>query len=463
MRSIWTPTVPEGEEPVYERLVSALSGDIAAGVLSPGDRLPPQRELAFRLGLGLGTVTRAYAEAERRGLLSCQVGRGSFVAARPGEETSAAGGPIDLTRSLPPLAASAARLSAALSHAARDPRSAERLAYAPAAGFAEDCEAGAAWLKQIHQWDDLQADRLVCCAGAQQAVAVALGIAARPGEAVIGEAATFAGLKSLAGLMAYRLVPAAMDGEGLTPEGLERAARESGARVAYVLPTQNPTARLMGEQRRGDLVEVARRLDLILVEDDLYGAYAGGFGLDRLTPLAAMAPERVLFVSALSKAVAPGLRLGWLALPQGAGWRDRALSALHAIALGGPTLGGLVASAWIRDGTAQAILIENRGELAARVSLALEVLAAAVERPAAAGFPHVWLPLDELEAERIAGRALRAGVELTPADGPILLGGGMAGLRLCLGGAPDRLVLERALGVVRAALSAEPSSARSLI
>ncbi|QUD87098.1 aminotransferase-like domain-containing protein [Phenylobacterium montanum] len=459
MQASWSPTLPEGETPVYERLVGALANDIATGALAPGDRLPPQRDLAYRLGLGVGTVTRAYAEAEQRGLLSCQVGRGSFVASRLSE--TPADGPIDLTRSLPPMAASSARLSAALARAARDPKAVERLAYAPPAGFAEDLEAGAAWLKQIHRWDELEPGRLLTCSGAQQAVAVALGVAARPGEAVIGEAASFAGLKSLAGLMGYRLIPAGMDREGLTPEGLAQAARESGARVAYVLPTQNPTARLMSEARRREIVEVARWLDLILIEDDLYGAYAGGFGLPRLAPLAALAPERTLFVSALSKSVAPGLRLGWLALPEGGDWADRAYSALHAVALGGPTLGGLIACRWIADGTAETILAENRLELEARVDLAAEALGPAMERPTMAAFPHVWLPLAELEAERVGSRALRAGVELTPADGPILPGGGMSGLRLCLGGAPDRASLARALAVVRDALA--PAAARTLV
>jgi len=451
MQGDWTPTLPDGAEPVYERLVSALAGDIAAGALAPGDRVPPQRELAYRLGLGVGTVTRAYAEAERRGLLTCQVGRGSFVAGGV-PDRGASDGPIDLTRSLPPLTPSAARIAAALARAAKDPRVVARLAYAPPTGFAEDCGAGAAWLKQVHDWEALDPRRLVCCSGAQQAVAVALGVAARPGQAVIGEAASFAGLKSLAALMDYRLAPAAMDGQGLTPEGLDRAAAESGAKVAYVLPTQNPTARLMGAQRRREIVEVARRRELLLVEDDLYGAYAGGFGLPRQAPLAALAPERVLFVSALSKAVAPGLRMGWLALPDGDAWPARAASALHAIALGGPTLGGLIGTGWIADGTAAAILAENRRELAARTALALELLGPAVERPAVAAFPHVWLPLNELEAERVAGKALRGGVELTPAGGPILPGGGVTGLRLCLGGAPDLMTLERALVVVRQAL-----------
>ena len=60
MPPTWTPTIPAGEAPLYERLVAALRADIASGTLSPGVRLPPQRDLAYRLGVGLGTVTRAY-------------------------------------------------------------------------------------------------------------------------------------------------------------------------------------------------------------------------------------------------------------------------------------------------------------------------------------------------------------------------------------------------------------------
>ncbi|MFZ0269018.1 GntR family transcriptional regulator, partial [Caulobacter sp.] len=94
----WTPTLSPGDAPLYERLLDALREDIASGALSDGARLPPQRDLAHRLGLGLGTVTRAYVEAEKAGLVQAHVGRGSFVrgatAARPAR--TADSGPINL-------------------------------------------------------------------------------------------------------------------------------------------------------------------------------------------------------------------------------------------------------------------------------------------------------------------------------------------------------------------------------
>ena len=292
---------------------------------------------------------------------------------------------------------------------------------------------------------------------------MALGALCRPGDTVICEAATFAGLKALAAHMDYRLIGAAMDGEGLTPEGLDQAAATSDAQVAYVLPVQNPTARVMSPARRQAIVEVARGRDLMLVEDDLFGAHAGGAGLPALPSLAALAPDRVFYVSALSKSLAPGLRVGWLVPPHGGAWRERALAVLQAIALGGPGLGALVASAWIEDGSALSLLQANRAELAARTALALDVLGPAVERPVMAGAPHLWLPMSELDAERTCGRAARAGLELTPPEAPIIDRAALSGLRLCLGGAPDLATVERAMLILKTALESGEVDRRNVI
>lgn len=460
---MWSPTLPPGEAPVYARLVQALAADIAAGAVRAGERLPPQRELAFRLGVGVGTVTRAYAEAERRGLLLGHVGRGSFVAPPPGEADGEPARPLDFALSLPPSRAAAERIAETLARLSRRPGLIERIGYAPPGGFSSDRRAGAQWLTQIADWGTLEPERLICCAGAQQAVAVALGALCRPGDAVICEAATYAGLKSLAAHMDYRLVGARMDGEGLTPDGLDRAAAQSAAKVAYVLPVQNPTARVMSPGRRRDIIDVARRRNLMLVEDDLFGAHAGGAGLPTLPPLAALAPERVFYVSAVSKSLAPGLRVGWLVPATGGDWRERALDVLHAIALGGPGLGVLVASAWIEDGSALNLLLANRRELAARTTLALDILGDAVERPVMAAAPHLWLPMGELAAERAAGRAGRSGVELTPPDGPVVDRTAIYGLRLCLGGAPDLATVERGLMLVKLALGSGEADSRNVI
>jgi len=447
----WRPDIETREGFIHQRILNALESDIAAGVLAPETRLPTHRRLAFDLGVGVGAVTKAYAEAEARGLLVAQVGRGSFVAPPAGARAGQTSQPglVDLARNTAPSLAAGTRLATALTQLRRRGDLGAHLDYPPPAGMESHRQAAARWLSETLAWPDVRADGVLCTGGAQQAAAVALGAACRPGAAVIVEAATFSGIKTLASHMDYRLEPAAMDHLGLTPETLERAARASGARVAYVQPLQTPTGRIMGLERRQAIVGIARAMDLLIVEDDLYGAYAGELGLP---PLAALAPERVFHVSSLSKSVTPGLRVGYLVPPKGGDWMDRCMTGLRALAFGPPGLAGLLAAQWISDGTAAGILAGHKRELAARTDLALEMLPTA-ERPAVRAATHLWLPMSELHAERSAARALLGGVQVTAPSAPQIPGSREHGLRVCLGAAPSREVLAGALGVLVRAMA----------
>jgi DNA-binding transcriptional MocR family regulator len=445
----WRPRIEAGEGLIPDRILAALAADIAGGVLAPDTRLPTHRRLAEILGVGVGAVTKAYAEAEAKGLVTAHVGRGSFVAGavpRAGREADA--GPIDLGRNLPPPVPEA-RLAETLARVRRCADLLNHLDYPPPAGFESHRRAGAAWLARSASGADIDWRRLVVCGGAQQAIAVSLGAAMRPGDPLIVEAATFTGVKALASHMNYRLIGAEMDREGLTPEALARAATEGGARVAYIQPLQNPTGRIMGTARREAIVAVARKHDLLLVEDDLYAAYARELGHPTL---AALAPERVFHVSGLSKSLSPGLRIGYCAPPAGEGWMDRCLTALRAIAFGAPGIAGLVALQWIEDGTADAILAAHRAAMTERAALALDILGAAVQPPANRAATHLWLPMSELEAERCAARALRGGVQVSPPTAALTAGSREHGLRVCLGATPSLPVLEQGLRILARAL-----------
>jgi DNA-binding transcriptional MocR family regulator len=443
---IWTPTLPDGREPLHERLLAALARDIAAGALPPGTRLPPQRELAHAAGLGLGTVTRAYAAAEQQGLISARVGRGSFVAERAAPPVPAM---IDFSRNLPPMGRAEALIGQAVARLHRRPDLATALTYAPRAGEMSDRAAMAGWLGRVCGLETTP-EQVILCGGAQQGMALALGAACRPGDTLLCEEATYMGLKPLAETVGYRLAGVALDEEGMDPDALAATARSTGARAVYLLPTlQNPTARTMSPARRQAIADVARRLDLLIVEDDVYGLYAGPA---RHAPIAALAPERTFFVAGLSKLVAPGLRAGAVVAPDRAR-HDRILLALEGLYSAGDTFSRMIAAQWIEDGTAETIARENVAEMEGRLALALEVLGAAVERPAGHASLHLWLPLPELEAERVAGRALRGGVQLTPPDAPLVGPGATRGLRLCLGSVRDRDRLEQGLRIVADAIA----------
>ncbi|HXQ11542.1 MAG TPA: PLP-dependent aminotransferase family protein [Caulobacteraceae bacterium] len=441
----WRPDIADGQGRLSDRIVAALAADVASGKLAPDVKLPTQRRMAEMLGVGVGTVTRAYLEAEARGLVSATVGRGTYVAGQAERLEGSGDSPIDLAMNVAPAGRAEAHLTEALGRVRRRSDLRAHLGYAPQGGFESHRRAGARWLTDTANLGGLDWKRVIVTGGAQQAIAVSLMAASRPGAPLIVEALTFSGVKTLAATFDHRLYGAAMDAEGLTPEGLEIAVAASGARVAYVQPLQNPTGRMMGTARRHAIVDVARRRDLLLIEDDLYGAYAAELGRP---PLALLAPERTFYVTGLSKSLTPGLRVGYCVPPQGGDWMERCTTALRGIAFGSPSLGGLIGVQWIEDGTAYEILDDHRREFARRTAAALDVLGDLVVRPPYAAATELWAPMSELEAERAAARALREHVQVTPPSALTAPGCSEFGLRLCLGAAPSLAVLQEALGIV---------------
>ena len=448
---MWEPELT-GVASLTAELVDALARDVASGRLERGARLPTHRELAQRLGMGVGTVTSAYALAAKRGLIEARVGRGSFVAgaAQPGSEEAI----IRLSHNLPPLGPSERRFVAALARLQRRPDLLDVLDYAPPPGLLAHRRAGADWLKRRHRFDRVDADRLLVTAGAQQALALALQALCAPGDAVLVEAATFFGVRTLAQQAGCRLEGVAMDEEGLRPDALERAA-SGGARVLYTIPTlQNPTGRIMSERRRREIAAVARRRELWIVEDDVYGAFADD---GAPPPLVRFAPERTLYLTGLSKTVAPGLRAGFLLAPDEALF-ERLSAAIRAQSYAPPTLGALVATHWIEDGEADAIAAEIGAEVSVRTALAQARLGARLPDVVEPRCPHLWLPMAELEAERLVARALRAGVQLTPAEAPIVDPTSIGGVRLCVGAPSSRDQVETALARLATLLDSPQAS-----
>jgi DNA-binding transcriptional MocR family regulator len=457
---MWHPTLRKGTKPIYEQLIEGLEHDVAKGVLSPGHQLPPQRDLAYRLKIGVGTVTKVYAEARRRGLLTATVGRGSFIAGPSDEATKADGDRmIDFSRNLSPTAAAATHLAETLSTLRRRGDLTDHLSYAPPAGMTAHRQAAAKWLASSAGFTaDWQ--RLVICGGGQQAMTLAFAALCKAGDTVMTESATFFGMRALADQLGIRLQGLKMDAQGLTPEALDRAAA-SGAKILYTIPAlQNPTGRIMGAKRRADIAAIARKRDLIVVEDDVYTPFVRGE--HDLPALATLIPERTFYIATLSKVIAPGLRCGYLLAPNDE-HLDRVIRAVRAFSYAPAAFGALIGTQWIEDGIAQTIAAGVKREIALRTELAAKILGKAIEGPHAKVSPHVWLPMSELTAERVAGAALRAGVSVTPPSAPIVDATEISGLRLCIGAPRDMTTLERGLKIVADALTGTPDTARAVV
>jgi DNA-binding transcriptional MocR family regulator len=453
----WRPELPPGDA-LHTRLVAALNRDIEAGVLRPGDRLPPQRSLAERLRMSVGTVTKAFQEAERLGLVSGQVGRGTFVKG-PGVNgaTGHAAGEaatdrvIDLSVNVTPYAAASACFAETMRLLARRPDFHELLAYAPPAGVESHRKAAAIWLARTARFAALDASRLVMTGGGQQAMSLAFSVLCRPGDVILCEAATYYGMKALADHAGYVLHGVAMDEEGICPDALDRAARQTGARAAYLMPTvQVPTARTMGPQRRADILRVARDRKLPIVEDDHYALFAPP-NRAGLVPLSQLAPDLCFYIASVSKTLAPGLRTGFLVAPTAADF-DRIVHVLRSTAYANASFGSLVMTRWVEDGSAFAIADAMVREVTARWQLATAILDGANTRRFPLS-PHLWLAFDELETERTAGRAQRAGVKVTPPELPLLDSKLISGLRICLGTPAARAELVLGLERLRRAVA----------
>ncbi|MFN3686850.1 PLP-dependent aminotransferase family protein [Salinarimonas sp.] len=436
LASPWTPRLAAGAGPVSERLAEALAEDIVEGRLPTGARLPAHRDLAWRLGIGIGTVTKAYGALARRGLVRAARGRAMFVAPPPGS----ADGLVDLSRNAPPSGLTRRLVATTLAALAKRLEPDMLALYLPAGGRACDREAMARWLAELGL--ATPPDRLFLVNGAQQALAIAFHLAAGPRGPILTEALTYPGAIALAAHAGRSLVPVAIDAEGLVPDALEAAlaacARAGERPVAYVTPTlHNPTTATMGAARREAIVALARRFDALLVEDDVYAFSADG----SRPPLAALAPERVLYATSLSKTLSPGLRIGALVVPPG--FEQAAEAALVASAASVSPLSCAVLAYWLADGAADAIRAAIREEAAARVALArraFERAGIALALPQVPGF-HAFLPLPRAAAERLAGAAAAHGIRVTPPDAvSVDRIGSESGIRLCLGAPPvDRL------------------------
>lgn len=458
--TMWRPRLAT-RGPRYQAIAEALARDVTEGRLPAGARLPTHRQLAQSLGLTVGTVTRAYAEAARRGLVSGEVGRGSFVR-RPAAEpasTVEAGGLIELGMNHPPRASAAtcAALQAGLAELARSPAAGRLLDYPPEGGAEAHRAAGARWVQRFGL--PATPEQVLVTSGSQHALTTVFTAFLRPGELVLTEALTYPGMKALAALLGLRLLPLAMDEHGLRPAALEAACRNGQARALYTVPSlHNPTTAVLPEERRREVAAIARRHGLLIVEDDVHGPLLE----PAPPPLSLFAPELSVYLAGMAKILAPGLRIGFLVAPPAR--LPRLLASIRATTwMAAPLMAELTAR-WILDGTAAATLAEQRAEAQARQALAGRALAR-FEVQSHPRAHHLWLRLPApWRSDSFSDEARRSGVAVTPSQAFVVgRTAPPAAVRVCLGAARDRVQLENGLAILAELLAGQPEAAQAIV
>lgn len=399
--TIWLPDLSSGSGPLYLRLAERIENDIDNGVLVSGAKLPPQRDLAYDIGVTIGTVGRAYALLRERGLVSGEVGRGTYVLERNGVQPSiieppplphegsrsveAPAGKLHFDSTAAPNVGQNSAIETITSAICRDYPD-DVASYAR--NFPEHWfRAGSAWLSR--NGFAPSPDTIVPTLGAHAAIVSIIAAVTQPGDFIVFEHLTYTQVARSAGLIGRRMALVRSDAHGIDPEDFEAVCAQKHPKVAFLMPTwQNPTGATMPVERRAAIAEVARRYNVLLIEDDLYGALTD----DRTPLLAEFAPERVFVVGGLSKSVAAGVRGGWLSCP--AHFRH-SIRVAHKMVTGGmPFLLAELCAQLVLSGEAAAIRARSIAEINARLDIVRRTLAGS-DFNIAANIPFVWLALPE--------------------------------------------------------------------
>lgn len=461
------PTAPEPSPRTtkYEAIADELAHAIVSGQYAPGEKLPPHRVMAKRLGVTAGTVSRAYASLERRALALARVGDGTYVRnldmGQVGPAHAAAPAMIDLAHNVAMATDEGQLLQQTLAELARpgNPAAAGLLDYQPEAGMAHHRAAGSAWLQQQFGMPG-QPGRVMVTHGAQHALAAVLRTVARAGDTILTESLSYSGMLELARSLRLQVIGLEMDAEGLLPDALEQAARAYGSRMLFCTPSlHNPTTATMSLARRKAIATVLARHKMLLMEDVVHAAAMA----EPLPAIASMLPEQSFLLASFSKVMAPGLRVGYL--EASATWLDKVAASIRADCWMVAPLMPEILTRWLVSGRAQHLIARQRAAIAERLALAERCLHGLPFR-AAPDLPHLYLPLPDgwtvpafTAALRQAGVLVRtmdhfaAGRRAPPAS-----------VRISLNAAPSTDELLRGLralaSVLHAGADAAPAAAR---
>ncbi len=342
----------ESDVPLYRQIVEGLREAVGRGALSAPDRLPPSRSLASELGVNRLTVARAYAELGRAGIVSARVGRGTFVASPPagrkgadrsgahrspavvswaplfsrsssrateaGSAGGAASGPLAGSVSFASLFPDPSLFPTetfrrALCHVLR--RDGPRvLGYGPPAGHPDLREMIATGLRG--RGVPAVAEEIVVTSGSQQGIDLVARALVDPGDVVLVENPTYTGAVQVFHASGATLVGVPVDEQGAIVSTMQRAVERHRPKLVYLMPNfQNPTSETMSLERRREVVELASRARLPVLEDDFGGDLR--FEGPALPALKALDRDGVIvYLSTFAKKLLPGLRIGWVAAPR---------------------------------------------------------------------------------------------------------------------------------------------------
>ena len=396
----WFPEIQRTGVPIYVEIADAMANDIDSGKLKPGEKLPPQRNLAFDIGVTIGTIGRAYALARQRGLVTGEVGRGTYVRSSepPLLETVAIPSDIPQMDDIHP-APGELRLNSTSAPEVGQSSIITRHVAAIMADYPakttdyirslkpEWQQAGQTWLSTGGWQADLGS--IVPTLGVHAGMMAAIATLTAPGDRVAFEAVTYASLARATNLIGRRPISVPMTEDGIDVDAFDHICANQHPKAVVVIPSiQNPTTAIMPADTREHLAAIARKQGVFIIEDNIYGACAD----DAPAPIAALAPDITFHLGGLSKSVAAGIRAGWVSCPPA---YVRSLPVAHKMLTGGmPFMLAETAARIVRSGEANTIARAVLREIGSRLMIVHEVLSGHDYR-SHNNSAFIWLKLPE--------------------------------------------------------------------
>jgi len=397
----WLPDLTDKSGPLYLQLADAIEEAIADNSLPAGEKLPPQRNLAFDLKVTIGTIGRAYALAHERGLVTGEVGRGTYVLGKHDQKNAPAAYSSD---GIAGTRIQDAPLDKGRFDTTAAPDIGQQTVMEPIIGsvirnFPHEIvnytrhfpqhwlEAGRRWLNQ--EKAPLDGSNIVVTNGAHAGAIAVITAFTSPGDRIVFEDLTYTQVSRSVRLTGRRIAIAPSDEYGMIPEEFERVCNQQHPTMAFLMPSvHNPTLAIMPYERRRAIANIAAKHNVWLIEDDTYGVMTQS----NIPKVADIAPERTFLMGSLSKAVSAGLRCGWVACPPHCAQRVRVT---HKLMSGGVSfLLAETAAQLILSGQAETLLRKCSAEIEWREQLARQTFAP-YDFVSSPHVPILWLKLPE--------------------------------------------------------------------
>ncbi|MBU2711317.1 aminotransferase-like domain-containing protein [Zooshikella harenae] len=399
--------------PSYQRIAKAYIEQIRTCTLTHHNQLPPQRQLADRLSVTVGTVSRAYKQLEDQGYVYGHVGRGTFVRQQQPDsgfqiQQHIAENRSDLSLGIAPLTEQHFLLSQTLKQMSQQPKFlASLMGYYSEQGMPHQREIIASWLKQFNLMTS--AEQLLLTNGGQHGVNIVIASICKPGDTVLCEQLSYPGFIASARQHRLQLLGVQLDEKGIIPDHFEALCQKYQPRAIYLNPTlHNPTTNTTPAERRQQIVDIANKYNIWIIEDDVQGLLQQ----PRPPALYNYAPERVFYIGSFSKLLAGGLRSGWIISPQST--LPLLARSLRANCWLTPPITHEIACRWLQDGSANQLINLQLSTLAQRHKMAANILSSfnPITHPQSY---HIWLPLPPIwQAQELHNALAQEHIDITP-------------------------------------------------